>query len=127
MIALDDAQRAAPREDLERDRAALLVEIDRIEREEVKAESQYDAEFSGYGTHMAETGTEIFEQERGLALEQALKAQMAEVEHALAKLEAGSYGRCDNCGRDIALDRLLALPRAALCIACKEQQENRLR
>ena len=76
---------------------------------------------------MAETGTEIYEQERNLTLEQTLKQQLAEVEHALAKFDAGTYGICDDCGKDIAAARLQALPQAALCINCKERLETQRR
>src|SRR5579863_2369764 len=66
--ALEPGQLAELHERLERDRGALLADIDHLQDEDVSAESQYDSEFSGYGTHMAETGTEIFEQERSLAV-----------------------------------------------------------
>ena len=76
---------------------------------------------------MAETGTEIYEQERNLTLEQTLKQQLAEVEHALAKIDEGTYGICDRCGKEIVSERLQVLPQAALCINCKERQETQRR
>lgn len=119
MIGMEQAQLAELRRRLEQDRDDLNAQIEQIENEDVHAENQYDPEFSGYGNHMAETGTEIYEQERNLSLEQALKQQLAEVEHALAKFEGGTYGICDNCGKEISSERLEALPQAALCINCK--------
>jgi DnaK suppressor protein len=53
-----------------------------------------------------------------------LKQQLAEVEHALVKFDEGTYGICDNCGKEIAPERLEALPQAALCIKCKGRQES---
>jgi DnaK suppressor protein len=127
MISMEKALLDELRQRLERDRDNLRAEIRQIEDQEVHAENQYDPEFSGYGNHMAETGTEIYEQERNLTLEQTLKQQLAEVEHALAKFDEGTYGICDTCRKDIALERLQALPQAALCINCKGRQETQRR
>ena len=112
---------------LEQDRASLQAEIDDLQTEFVNAENNYDPEFSGYGNHMAETGTEIFDQERGVAIQQSLKAQLAEVEHALAKFEDGTYGICENCGKPISFERLQAWPQATLCINDKERLETQQR
>ena len=53
-----------------------------------------------------------------VALEDLLAA-IEEIDRALAKIEAGNYGNCEQCGRLIPEDRLRALPYAALCVACK--------
>jgi RNA polymerase-binding transcription factor DksA len=66
-----------------------------------------------------EEATESFELEKRLALEQQLRDHLAEVEHALRKLDEGTYGLCDGCGQPIAPDRLEALPQASLCVNCK--------
>lgn len=127
MIAMDKVQLDELRKRLAGDRESLRAQIEQIDNDDVKAESQYDSEFSGYGNHMAETATEIYEQERGLTLDQTLRVQLDKVEHALAKFDAGTYGICDNCGRPIAPERLQALPQAALCIDCKGRQETQRR
>jgi DnaK suppressor protein len=124
MISIDQAQLDELRRRLEADRDSLKSEIDRIENEDVHAENQYDPEFSGYGNHMAETATEIYEQERNLSIEQNLQQQLAEVERALTKFDEGTYGICDNCGKEIPLERLQAFPQATLCIDCKGRMEN---
>ena len=66
-----------------------------------------------------EEATESLEFEKRLALEKQLYEQLAEVEHALQKIEDGTYGLCDSCGQPIAENRLEALPQASLCIECK--------
>lgn len=110
------------REGLEQDRDALRSEIDQLDNG-VRAENQYDEESSGYSNHPADTGTETYEQERNLALERAVQAQLTRTEHALAKVEAGTYGQCDDCGGEIAPDRLTSFPQAALCLSCQEKRE----
>jgi DnaK suppressor protein len=52
-------------------------------------------------------------------------AQMAIVRHALAKIEDGSYGECEECGNPIGFSRLQARPEARLCIACQTRAERR--
>ena len=71
-----------------------------------------------------EEATETFELEKRLALEKRLGEQLADVEHALQKFEAGTYGLCDVCGQPIAPARLEALPQANLCLSCKAKQEK---
>ncbi len=66
-----------------------------------------------------EEATESLEFEKRLALEKQLYEQRTEIEHALKKIENGTYGLCDSCGQPIAENRLEALPQASLCIECK--------
>jgi DnaK suppressor protein len=66
-----------------------------------------------------EEATETFELEKRLTLENRVRQDIAEVEHALDKIEKGIYGLCDNCGQPISDERLEALPQASLCIKCK--------
>ena len=69
-----------------------------------------------------EEATESFELEKRLTLEKRIRDQLAEVEHALHKFEAGTYGLCDGCGQPIDPARLEALPQASLCLSCKARQ-----
>jgi DnaK suppressor protein len=52
------------------------------------------------------------------------KFLLAKVEHALEKIEDGSFGLCEECGEEIAFKRLEARPETNLCIRCKEEQER---
>ncbi len=69
-----------------------------------------------------EEASEASELEKRLALEKKLRGTLAEIEHALEKYEAGTYGLCDSCGQPIELTRLQALPQANLCLSCKSRQ-----
>jgi len=66
--------------------------------------------------------TEMVEVEKGLILENRVRGQLAEVEHALQKFDEGTYGLCDSCGQAIESARLEALPYANLCMSCKARQ-----
>ena len=49
---------------------------------------------------------------------------ITKIQEALARLEEGTFGICEECGEDISLERLEARPVTTLCIACKKKQEN---
>jgi DnaK suppressor protein len=71
-----------------------------------------------YGSQAA-AASQVFEQQRDLALRDRSVAQMTLVEEALVRLERGGFGACQRCGQPIATARLEALPWAAFCIDCQ--------
>jgi DnaK suppressor protein len=71
-----------------------------------------------------EEATESMELEKRLALENRLKSLLAEVDRALQKLDAGTYGLCDVCNTQIDPARLEALPQAILCLSCRQKFKN---
>jgi len=79
----------------------------------------------GYSNHMADAGTEVFEQQLDLGLSQQLQRSHDEVERALARFEDGTYGICESCGARIELARLEAVPEARCCMACQTRLEHR--
>ncbi len=97
-------------------RAALLEErrraLDELD-ETVQAPGQMT-----YGSQAA-AASQVFAQQRDLALHDRSQAQLELVDAALARLDAGTFGRCLRCGQPIAPARLEALPWAAQCIACQ--------
>lgn len=101
---------------LESERKRLLSELDELHASGQPSEERREG--SPFGKR-EEEATETFELEKRLALERGLKAQIAEVEHALDKFDKKTYGRCDNCGQPIDAARLEALPQANLCMSCK--------
>ena len=73
-------------------------------------------ELAAYDEHIGDAGTETFERERDVAMEANAGAILRQVEIALHKIDDGTYGTCEQCGKPIAKARLEALPYAALCI-----------
>ena len=97
-------------------RAALLEERTRLlgELEEtIIAPGQMT-----YGSQAA-AATQVFEQQRDLALRDRATTQLELVDAALARLDDGTFGACRRCGKTIAVGRLEALPWAAYCIECQ--------
>jgi DnaK suppressor protein len=82
-------------------------------------------EHAGYGNHMADDASEIFEQEKNLALQKNLQELLAKVERALRKYDQGTYGLCETCGEVIDPARLEALPYATQCLPCKQKEAKR--
>ncbi len=64
----------------------------------------------------ADTASLTFERELGTGLEEGAEHTLAQINHALARLDDGTYGVCERCGGAIGLERLLARPAATLCI-----------
>lgn len=86
-------------------------------REEVQAEIEGPGQVT-YGSQAA-AATHVFEQQRDIALRDKARAQLAAVDAAVARIDAGTYGRCTSCGNPIAPGRLEAIPWAELCIDCQ--------
>jgi DnaK suppressor protein len=104
------------RQELLDERAKLLEQLGRLESVE------YDS--IGYGNHMADDGTEAFEQAVGVALQRKVGTTLEDVGRALAKLDNGTYGLCEMCGVRIERARLEALPYARCCMECQSRKER---
>jgi DnaK suppressor protein len=74
--------------------------------------------------HMADTATETVDREIGHTLEEHDGRLLQAIDEALARIEAGTYGVCVNCGAQIPPERLEAMPWATLCIDCKRKEER---
>ncbi|HEY6606773.1 MAG TPA: TraR/DksA C4-type zinc finger protein [Gaiellaceae bacterium] len=74
--------------------------------------------------HMADTATETVDREIDYTLEEHDGRLLESIDAALARIDAGTYGTCVNCGRAIAPERLEAMPWATLCIDCKREEER---
>jgi YteA family regulatory protein len=80
-------------------------------------------EDSTVDNHPADLGTEMFEREKDLGLRSNAQRRLREIDIALERMAAGTYGICEACGGPIAEERLEVFPSANFCITCKEQQE----
>lgn len=99
----------------------------RAELQQQLAEIDLDADMNepgtGYSNHPADDATEVLDQTVNLSVYQAAEDRLREVEDALARYEAGTYGICENCGREIDIARLEAIPYTRYCLRCAEQRD----
>jgi RNA polymerase-binding protein DksA len=91
---------------------SLQAEADSLTEDREPGDVQFDEE-SGEGDTLA------VERERDLALSAQARAAIEQIDVAVEKIHAGTYGQCENCGTAIPKERLKALPYAALCVKCK--------
>jgi len=75
-----------------------------------------------FGKRIGEGTTEAVERISSSAAARSIAAALADVDRALAKLDEGSYGICDRCGRPITPERLEAIPSATLCVTCRSRR-----
>jgi DnaK suppressor protein len=71
-----------------------------------------------------DVATDNFEHELNQMFEERDRDRLNNIEKALRSIREGNYGECDECGEDIELERLLALPFTRLCLDCKAKQER---
>jgi DnaK suppressor protein len=69
----------------------------------------------------AEAGSMKFEYEKELSIEKNLEDLLHKVEHALGRVERGTYGICEGCGESIPVARLEVLPYATFCVSCAKR------
>ncbi|MGN6782833.1 MAG: TraR/DksA family transcriptional regulator [Marmoricola sp.] len=79
----------------------------------------------GAGNDQADVGTATFERDQEMTVVHNAREMLLQSQHALERIADGSYGVCENCGNPIGKNRLMAFPRATLCLACKQREERR--
>jgi DnaK suppressor protein len=99
-------------------RAHLTAERDRV----VDQLRELGIDRSSYDDGFADSGQVTAERGEVQALAGSLQETLQDIDVALSKLEAGTYGECENCGEPIAEPRLEAMPMARLCIKCASQR-----
>jgi RNA polymerase-binding protein DksA len=120
--------------DADQARSLLDQERERLQgiKEELDAnrdESQSDSleELSSYDQHQADVATETFDREKDLSILDNIEGELADIEHALQRLDDGSYGTCEACGKPIGDERLEAMPATRFCLADQSAAEREQR
>ena len=110
------------RDDLHGDRDRLRSELNLAEHE--LHDLMRDAG-DGAGNDQADVGSTTFERDHEMSLANNARDMLAQTERALARIDDGSYGVCESCGQPIGKMRVMAFPRATLCLTCKQREERR--
>lgn len=106
------------RKQLEEEKARLLSAVGFLERENPGSISDELGEVADGGTdnHLADTATAMYDRELDEGLEEGAKDTLAEIDAALQRIEDGTYGICEVCGKPIGAERLAAIPWTRFCI-----------
>ncbi|CAN5145335.1 hypothetical protein BH09ACT10_BH09ACT10_02760 [soil metagenome] len=110
------------RTELEADLVRLTLELDQTAKD--LAELLRDG-VNGAGNDQADVGSNSLERDSELSLAANQRELLIQTEKALQRLGAGTYGDCEVCGNPIGKMRLMAFPRATLCLTCKQREERR--
>ena len=110
---------------LTRKKAQVAKGIEHIANDTLKT-SQRDAagDLSAYSLHMADMATDNYDREFALNLADNEQKVIHRIDEAIEKIDAGSFGICEVCGKKIAKARLKVVPYAELCVPCQEKQEK---
>jgi len=103
---------AAVRRELEARRAAASERVAELAKAPELGEAQ------GFGKRIGDGTTEAISRLTDIGVGRTLESGLARTERALAKLDEGTYGICDRCGKEIAPRRLEAMPDSVLCVDC---------
>jgi DnaK suppressor protein len=89
-----------------------------------KRRNEANGDLSSMPIHMADLGSDNFEQEFTLSLMESEEGVLGKIEDALERIEDGTYGSCEECGTKIPKARLNAIPYATMCVKCASQHEQ---
>ena len=89
-----------------------------------ESEDESLSELSSVDQHQADVGTETFEREKDLSILEQIEAELGDVEHALKRLDDGTYGTCEFDGKPIPEERLEAQPAARFCVEHQAEAER---
>ena len=107
------------RTSLEVEKKRLLAELEQLNADGRPTEERREG--SPFGKR-EEEATESLELERRLAMEKRIKEQLGDIDKALIKIDTGTYGQCESCGKPIEAARLEILPQTSHCMNCKSLQ-----
>jgi DnaK suppressor protein len=118
------AEALAYKEKLHAIRARLRGDVTAMAEVALRKSGMEGSDSNAMPIHMAELGSDNFEQEFTLGLMEAEEDTLSLIEAALERVDRGSFGRCVECDGPISKARLNAIPYTPVCIKCAEQREN---
>lgn len=108
----------------ERDRLEQLEEQVEMSGELGQSQQQSSGALSSHGQHIGDAGSQTFQRERDVSIEEKLEAKRKEISEALNRIENDDYGKCEVCGNEISDERLNALPATRYCIEHASELEE---
>ena len=109
---------------LEEERTRLQGIRDGLQREQDEGSSETGGELSSIDQHPGDSGTETFEMEKNVSLLEQVDDELQEIEAATQRLERGTDGTCQACGKPIGDARLEAMPATRFCVEDQAKAER---
>jgi RNA polymerase-binding protein DksA len=109
------------KEKLLSEKQELTKELNSFADKNNKVDNEYETKFPNYGEHEDDNASEVADFESDLYLEKTLEQSLRKIDEALERIEKGTYGSCEECGKKIPTERCLAFPTAAKCMECKRK------
>ncbi len=110
-------------------RSTLTADVSRLTGELVEVEGDLAGKIEnsgeGAGNDQADVGSASFERDQEMVIVNNARDMLEQSHHALERIADGTYGQCENCGNPIGKARLMAFPRATMCLSCKQREERR--
>jgi RNA polymerase-binding protein DksA len=107
------------------ERAELQAQLSTIEEDTFAATQSESSGDVGLDDESADAGTATFEREKDLSIENNVRDLLQKIDRALKRIDSGTYGLCDRCGKPIEKARIKALPYVDLCIKDAQARSRR--
>ncbi len=105
------------------ERARVVSELKSITQDASKSPRDASGDLSGYTVHMADMATDTHERELSMNVASTEQEVIYQIDDALKRMDAGTYGICESCTKPIPMNRLKAVPHATMCIECQRLKE----
>ena len=107
---------------LEIEKKSIQDELESFATEDKNLKHNWDAKYPNReDSDKDEKADDVQEYDNKLSLEYSLELKLKDVNNALEKIAQGTYGTCEDCGKEIGKDRLLACPEAKTCLNCHKK------
>ncbi len=113
------------RQALLQERTKFASEIKAIVKETSKNPREASGDLSAYTVHMADMSADTYDRELSMNIVSSEQEVLYQIDDALKRMEEGTFGVCQQCGKPINLSRLRAVPYASLCISCQRTKEQK--
>ncbi len=124
-----DAESPWTKDELNEVRTHLRADVKRLTGELAEVEEDLagmiENSGEGAGNDQADVGSASFERDQEMVIVNNARDMLMQSQHALERIANRSYGQCEICGNPIGKNRLMAFPRATLCLSCKQREERR--
>jgi DnaK suppressor protein len=114
------------KEKLEKQKSVLEKELSKFAKKDQNLKGDWDTKYPKAnggtgGAALEDAADQVEEYVNLLPVEHDMELRLVDVNSALEKIKKGTYGKCENCGKDIDIERLKVYPEAKFCVKCEKK------